>query len=149
MADTMQVDPKLGVRKGLVLEVVTPDRLVFNEPVEFFSLKGLGGDLGILPGHIPLFTGVKPCILRYKREGGQVGIITLMGGFLDVQPGKATVLADAAERGEDIDAARAKAAKDRAENKLSSEHEAGAQIALERAMLRIEAVNSLGSLVRR
>lgn len=130
------------------LEVVTPDRQVFSEPVEFFSLRGLGGELGVLPGHVPLFTGIKPCILHYRREGVE-GVITVMGGFLDVQPTKAIVLADAAERGEEIDELRAKQAKERAEMKISRENQVEAEVELQRALIRLKAVEMLGSRVRR
>lgn len=131
------------------LEVVTPDRQVFSQPVEFFSLRGLGGELGVLPGHVPLFTGVQPCILHYKHEGGQEGVMTVMGGFLDIQPSKAIVLADAAERGEEIDEMRARQAKERAEILAAKENQAEAQVALMRALLRLRAVELLGSRVRR
>lgn len=127
----------------ILLEVVTPDRLVFSEPVEFFSLRGGGGELGILPGHIPLFTTVAPGLLHYKVNG-QERVVTVMGGFLNVQPDRATVLADAAERGEEIDAARAKLAKEKAEALISKDNEASAAAALERAILRIKAVDLVG-----
>ena len=125
------------------LEVVTPDRQVFNLPVDFFSLRGMAGELGVLPGHIPLFTGVEPCLLHYKIEGKD-GVITVMGGFLDVQPTKATVLADAAERGEEIDEIRARQAKERAEIRVSKENEVGAEVYLQRALLRLRAVELVG-----
>jgi F-type H+-transporting ATPase subunit epsilon len=127
----------------ILLEVVTPDRLVFSEPVEFFSVRGGGGELGVLPGHIPLFTTVAPGLLHYKVNGVE-HIVTVLGGFLNVQPDKATVLADAAERGEEIDAARAKLAKERAEAQLSKVNEAVAQSALERALVRLRAVELVG-----
>ncbi|MDB5098685.1 MAG: atpC [Cyanobacteria bacterium RYN_339] len=128
------------------LEVVTPDRQVFSEQVEFFSLRGLGGELGVLPGHIPLFTGVQPGVLKYKRDGGGEGWITVMGGFLDVQPKKATVLADAAERGEEIDALRAQQAKERAEIRISRENQVDAEVDLKRALIRLKAVELAGKI---
>jgi F-type H+-transporting ATPase subunit epsilon len=128
------------------LEVVTPDRQVFNEQVEFFSLRGLGGELGVLPGHIPLFTGMAPGLLKYKLEGGKEGVITIMGGFLDVQPKKATVLADIAERGEEIDALRAQQAKERAEIRISRENQVEAEVDLKRALIRLRAVELAGKI---
>jgi F-type H+-transporting ATPase subunit epsilon len=128
------------------LEVVTPDRQVFNEQVEFFSLRGLGGELGILPGHVPLFTGMAPGVLKYKLEGGKEGVITVMGGFLDVQPKKATVLADIAERGEEIDALRAQQAKERAEIRVSRENQVDAEVDLKRALIRLRAVELAGKI---
>lgn len=134
--------------RTLRLEVVTPDRLVFSEDVDFFSLRGRGGELGILPGHIPLFTTLDSGLLHYK-QGGEDKVVTVMGGFLNVQPDKATVLADAAERGEEIDAARAKQAKERAEMAVSRQGEAAAEIALQRALLRLKAIDLVGNRVRR
>ena len=134
--------------RTIKLEVVTPDRLVFSEDVDFFSLRGRGGELGILPGHIPLFTALDAGLLHYKR-GGEDHVITVMGGFLNVQPDKATVLADAAERGEEIDAARAKQAKEKAEMQLSKVGEVQAEVALQRALLRLKAVDLVGNRVRR
>ena len=133
---------------SITLEVVTPYRQVFKEQVEFFSLRGMGGELGVLPGHIPLFTGVEPCILHYKQEGKE-GVITVMGGFLDVQPNKAIVLASSGERGDEIDVLRAKEAKERAEIQISKENQLEAEVSLQRALLRLKAVDMLGSLVRR
>lgn len=138
--------------KTFLLEVVTPDRKVFSEQVEFFSIRGAAGELGVLPGHIPLFTTISPGLLHYKLAGGKEGVITAMGGFLNVQPDKATVLADAAERGEDIDELRARAAKERAEAQASRENESQAELALQRAILRIKAfefVNSTMAVKRR
>lgn len=131
----------------ILLEVVTPDRLVFSEPVEFFSVKGLAGELGILPGHIPLFTGFNPGLLTYKQNGVEK-VVTVMGGFLNVQPDKATVLADAAERGDEIDEARARLAKERAEIALAKQHVASDEAALSRALVRLRAVELLSRSIR-
>ena len=131
--------------KTFLLEVVTPDRKVFSEEVEFFSIRGAAGELGVLAGHIPLFTTVAPGLLHYKQPGGKEGVITAMGGFLNVTPTKATVLADAAERGEDIDQLRAQAAKERAEAEKSRENDGLAEMALQRAILRIKAYEFMNS----
>lgn len=132
----------------ILLEVVAPDRRVFSEPVEFFSVRGGDGELGVLPGHIPLLTSLEPGLLHYKQNGKDY-VLTVMGGFLNIQPDKATVLAEAAERGEEIDAARAKLAKERAEMDISKQTQLGAEAALRRALLRLRAVELLGSGVRR
>ena len=78
----------------ILLEVVAPDRLVFSEPVEFFSVRGGGGELGVLPGHIPLLTSLEPGLLHYKQNG-QDHVLTVMGGFLNVQPDRAGPVGDA------------------------------------------------------
>jgi F-type H+-transporting ATPase subunit epsilon len=138
--------------KTFLLEVVTPDRKVFSEQVEFFSIRGAAGELGVLAGHIPLFTTIAPGLLHYKLPGGQEGVITAMGGFLNVQPDKATVLADAAERGEEIDQLRAQKAKEKAEMEMSRQNDSQQDLALQRAILRIKAyefVNSTSAVRRR
>ena len=100
------------------LEVVTPEREVVRESVAEVQLPGLSGYLGILPGHTPLLTelGIGPLI--YKKDS-QTGYIAVMGGFAEVLPERVTVLAEAAERSEEIDVARARADLAEAEKKLT------------------------------
>lgn len=102
---------------ALTLEVVTPEREVVRESVAEVQLPALSGYLGILPGHTPLLTemGIGP--LTYKKSSG-TGYVAVMGGFAEVLPERVTVLAEAAERSEDIDAARAQADLAEAEKKL-------------------------------
>jgi F-type H+-transporting ATPase subunit epsilon len=85
-------------------------------------------------------------VLKYKRDGGGEGVISVMGGFLDVQPKKATVLADAAERGEEIDTLRAQQAKERAEIRISRENQVDAEVDLKRALIRLKAVEMAGKV---
>ena len=93
---------------ALMLEVVTPDREVVRESVAEVQLPGLAGYLGILPRHTPLLTemGIGPLI--YKK-GGESGYVAVIGGFAEVLPERVTVLAEAAERSEEIDAGQARA----------------------------------------
>jgi F-type H+-transporting ATPase subunit epsilon len=102
-----------------MLEVVTPEREVVRESVAEVQLPGLSGYLGILPGHTPLLTelGIGP--LSYKK-GPESGYIAIIGGFAEVLPERVTVLAEAAERSEEIDAARARADLAEAEKKLAT-----------------------------
>jgi F-type H+-transporting ATPase subunit epsilon len=104
---------------ALNLEVVTPEREVVRESVAEVQLPGLSGYLGILPGHTPLLTelGIGPLV--YKK-GPQTGYVAVMGGFAEVLPGRVTVLAEAAERSDEIDVGKARAELAEAENKLSS-----------------------------
>jgi len=132
----------------IALEVVAPDRLVFSGLVDRFWLSGVDGDLGVLPGHAPLLTSLKPGLLHY-RVSGEDRVMTVMGGFLNVQARKATVLTDAAELGEEIDELRAQQAKGRAEAALSKFNETSSEIALQKAIVRLKAVNLLGGLSRR
>ena len=103
----------------LTLEVVTPEREVVRESVDEVQLPGLSGYLGILPGHTPLLTelGIGP--LTYKKGSG-TRYVAVLGGLAEVLPQHITVLAEAAERGEEIDAARARADLAEAEKKLAS-----------------------------
>ena len=101
----------------LKLEVVTPDRRLVDEAVDQVQMPGLNGYLGILPGHAPLLTELGPGELSYIH-GGQTQYLAVAWGFAEVLPDKVTILADAAERPEDIDVKRAQAAKAKAEEEL-------------------------------
>lgn len=102
-----------------MLEVVTPEREILRESVAEVQLPGLSGYLGILPGHTPLLTelGIGPLI--YKK-GSESRFIAVIGGFAEVLPERVTVLAEAAERSEEIDAGRARADLTEAEKKLAA-----------------------------
>ncbi|MCL6454652.1 MAG: F0F1 ATP synthase subunit epsilon [Alicyclobacillus sp.] len=126
-----------------LLEVVTPERIVYSGEVNMVSIKTGGGELGILPKHAPLAGTVKPCIVRVKVAGGE-GYIHVGAGFLEVLPERVTVLANVAELPEDIDVERAEAARQRAEQRLN-QHDSGtdvdrAEAALRRALARLEVV---------
>lgn len=104
---------------SLTLEVVTPEREVVRESVTEVQVPGLSGYLGILPGHTPLLTelGIGP--LTYKK-GATTGYIAIIGGLAEILPECVTILAEAAEKSEDIDAARARTDLAEAEKKLAS-----------------------------
>ncbi|HZP24122.1 MAG TPA: F0F1 ATP synthase subunit epsilon [Terriglobales bacterium] len=105
MADTLQ------------LQIVTPDKRLVSDDVEQVEMPGLNGYLGILPGHAPLLTELGPGELSYL-QGGKTSYLAVAWGFAEVLPDKVTILADAAERPEDIDVKRAQEAKARAEEAL-------------------------------
>ena len=124
------------------LEVVTAERLVLSEDVDMVVAPGIDGELGILPNHAPLMTMLQPGELRAKRSGEEFDLV-ITGGFLEVRPDRVIVLADAAERSDEIDIERAEAAKRRAEERLSQRHVDGldaarAEAALRRSMTRIK-----------
>ena len=104
---------------ALMLEVVTPDREVAHEPVAEIQLPGLAGYLGILPGHTPLLTELGIGTLSYRHEGKTV-YVAVIGGIAEVLPGRVIVLADAAERSEDINVERARADLAEAEKKMAN-----------------------------
>jgi F-type H+-transporting ATPase subunit epsilon len=102
----------------LRFEIVTAERIVHTDDVDMVIAPGIEGELGILPQHAPLLTFLKPGELRV-RKGNEETPIFVSGGFLEVQPDKVLVLADTAERAEEIDLARAEEARRRAEEALA------------------------------
>mgnify|MGYP001384022789 CR=1 FL=1 len=126
--------------KTLTVSVVTPDGQVLEDDYEMVVCKAETGELGILPGHIPLVAPLTISALRLKRDGEEQ-IVAISGGFIEVRPDKVTVLARSAEKAEDIDIERALAAKERAEKLLASKKnidELRARLALQRAINRIQ-----------
>jgi F-type H+-transporting ATPase subunit epsilon len=126
----------------LSVEIVTGERVVFSEDdVDMVIAPGSDGTLGILPSHAPLITTLASGALRVQKGGAEQTMV-IFGGFMEVTPYKVVVLADTAERAEDIDAARAQAARQSAEEALrnrSGEMEIQeAQAALRRATLRLQ-----------
>ncbi len=103
----------------LQLDIITPERGVLSEAVEAVTLPGLGGELGILPGHTPLISQLQTGVLSYT-QGGTVRRLHVSGGFVEVSDDRVAVLADLAERPEEIDAARARQERDQAEKLLGS-----------------------------
>jgi len=125
---------------GINLTVVTPARTLAREEVDKVQVPGLGGYLGLLPGHAPLFSELAVGELSYTREG-QTQSIALAKGFVEISNDKVRVLADVAEPAADIDLDRAKEALQRAEERISTGGAdldfTRAQAALARAATRI------------
>ena len=111
-------------------DIVSAEKEIFSGKVTMVVATGTLGELGILPGHTPLLTGIKPCTVRLKFEDGSEEPFFVSGGFLEVQPNVVTVLADAAERAADIDEAAAIEAQQEAQRAMS---EQAADIDLSRA----------------
>ncbi|UKS26086.1 F0F1 ATP synthase subunit epsilon [Paenibacillus sp. HWE-109] len=125
-----------------LLEIVTPERKVYAEQVNMISVKGVEGELGILPNHIPLVTPLKIAPITVKKQGSKDEIIAVNGGFMEVRKDKVVILAESAELPEQIDIDRAKAAKERAEKRLAETKQDNvdfkrAEAALQRAVNRI------------
>lgn len=125
---------------SLKLDIVTAERVVFSEDVDEVVAPGIEGQLGILPHHAPLMTILQSGELVVKR-GNEEDIMAISGGFLEVRPDRVIVLADSAERAEEIDTERAEAAKKRAEQRLAERtseiDEARVQASLRRAIARL------------
>jgi F-type H+-transporting ATPase subunit epsilon len=123
------------------VDVVTAERLVYSDDVDIVTAPGIEGELGILPHHASLMTILQPGELRI-RKGTEEFSLAVTGGFLEVQPDHITVLADAAEHADEIDIARAEAAKKRAEESLthrtSDVDTALAEGALRRSLTRLK-----------
>ena len=103
---------------GIMLDIVTAERVVYSEEVDIVVAPGIEGELGILPHHTPLMTTLQAGELQV-RQAGQEFSLAISGGFLEVRPDRIIVLADAAERAEEIDLARAEEAKLRAQERMA------------------------------
>lgn len=127
----------------ILLEVVSPQRMVYKEEVDSFTIPGTLGYLGILPNHAPIISSLNIGVLTIKKDGTE-DKIALNGGFLEVSHNKAVVLAETAELASDIDLKRAESAKERAELRLAKPKEKDdllrAEMALKRALTRIRTV---------
>ena len=132
------------------LEVVSPDQMVCSEDIAMLIVRSTGGELGILPRHAPLVTGLMPHAMRIKPEGGgEERLIAVSGGFMEVTPEKITVLANSAETAESIDVERARKGYRRAKERIEEFKRSGpeasridihrAEIALQRAIARLKA----------
>jgi len=135
MADTFQ------------LEIVTPDKLVVKDTAEEMQIPGKNGYMGILPGHAPLISELGVGQISY-RNGNETHYLCVAWGFAEILPDKVTILAETAERGEEVDCERAQKAKERAEKRLASGDAevdvARAQNALAKASNRLEAAAKEG-----
>lgn len=122
------------------LEIVTPERLVVNDTAEYIEIPGKSGYLGVLPGHAPLITELAVGAISYNNAG-QTKRLAVAWGFAEVLQNKVTILAETAEKAEEIDTARAEAAKKKAEaeiQKAGAEGNKDAQAALDRANTRLD-----------
>jgi F-type H+-transporting ATPase subunit epsilon len=127
----------------LHLEVVTAERKVFEDDVTMVVAPGIEGQLGILPHHAPLMTALTYGELQIQREGQEDIFIAIGGGFMEVGPQHVIILADSAERAEEIDLARAEEARQQAETTMAQARRedvdyAAAEAALRRSMIRMK-----------
>ena len=103
-------------------DIVSAEKQLFSGLVELVVAAGVEGDLGVMPGHAPLLTRLKPGPVRVKKQNGDEEVFYVSGGFLEVQPKLVTVLADTAERAQDMDGAQAEEAKQRAKEALEGKN---------------------------
>ncbi|MDO6387283.1 MULTISPECIES: F0F1 ATP synthase subunit epsilon [Uliginosibacterium] len=128
------------------VDVVSAEEEIFSGLAEIVSLPGESGDLGILPGHAPLLTRIRPGTVRIKLPNkSEEEVIFVAGGMLEVQPNLVTVLADTAIRGKDLDEAKAMEAKKRAEELMTARqgevNYAAAQAELAEAIAQLAAID--------
>ncbi|SDV48530.1 F0F1 ATP synthase subunit epsilon [Chitinasiproducens palmae] len=128
------------------VDVVSAEEQIFSGEAKFVALPGEAGELGILPGHTPLITRIRPGAVRIETESGEE-FVFVAGGILEVQPDAVTVLADTAIRGQDLDEAKAEQARRAAEEALSNTSSnieyAAAQAELAYAAAQIAAIQQL------
>ncbi|WP_062351575.1 F0F1 ATP synthase subunit epsilon [Bacillus kwashiorkori] len=127
--------------KTIDVSIVTPDGPVYDSEVEMVSTKAMSGELGILPGHVPMVAPLAIGAIRLKKDG-KTDLVAVSGGFLEVRPDKITILAQTAEKADEIDIDRAIRAKQRAEERLREQTQSNidfrrAELALRRALNRI------------
>jgi len=132
--------------KRLNLKIITPEKILVDEDVNSMASLTVDGEVGILPEHLPYMTALDIGVTRYRHDGKREYVATI-GGILQVEDNKVIILTDAADRGEEIDVPRARAAKERAEARLGTgvkdvDHDR-AQAALARAMARMKAATKM------
>ncbi len=137
--------------KSIRLEVITPERVVVGEDTQSIIVPGVQGYLGVLPGHTPMVASLRIGIVKYKQDGA-FRRVAVSGGFFEVAKNKAVILAETAERGEEVDVGRARAALERARKRMASRREgdidlARAEASLQRALTRLRAAGAASEKV--
>ena len=130
------------------LRIVTPERNLYDEDVDMVIMRATSGDIGFMYGHAPLTTTISYGMMRIIVDGGKELHATVFGGFAEVMPDHITILSDAAEWPDEIDPNRAREAKERAEERIRN-HESNvdakrAELALRRALVRLDVSNTGG-----
>ena len=140
--------------KTIQVEIVSSEKSLYSGEAAMIVAPGAGGELGILPGHAPLLTQIKPGVLKINMPNGEEEFVYVSGGILEVQPDKITVLADVAERGDALDESRVEAARAAAEEKLQGAEGKGmdyaaAQAELAQAVAQLQAIHKLRKKTKR
>jgi F-type H+-transporting ATPase subunit epsilon len=129
----------------LRLEIITAERLVYADDVDIVVAPGVEGQLGILPRHTPLMTALQPGEIMI-RKNGEATYLAVTGGFMEVMGNKVTILADACERSEEIDEARAQAAMESARSQLARRE---SDLELQRAVIAVRRAEARLNVARR
>lgn len=130
---------------NIKLEVVTPEKYVVSEEAQIVMAPGTLGEFGVLSGHTPFLTSLDVGKVRYRNTSGNEALVFVSGGFAEALPDRVTILAESAELGDQIDYERAKAAYERAQDRLNNQQNidtARARAALNRALARMKIVEN-------
>lgn len=131
----------------LMVDVVSTERSIFSGEARFVEVPGVQGELGVLPGHTPLLTGVRPGTVRIEAADGSETYLYIAGGFVEIQPDRVTVLADTAMRADSLDHARAERAREEAQARLEQQSGdidyAKAQAELAEAVAQLQAIRRM------
>jgi len=127
----------------ILLEVVTPEKSLIKDDAKEVTAPGEEGEFGVLPGHTPFMTVLKPGEIKYGGKEGSYKYLAVNDGFAEVMPDRVNILVESAERAEEIDIQRAEAARDRAEQRIKNADKeeidfARAEAALRRALTRLQ-----------
>jgi F-type H+-transporting ATPase subunit epsilon len=137
----------MALPTSIELQIVTPDRLILREQVDEVEIPGSEGYFGVLPGHTPLLASLAVGELWY-RKGTEKTYLSIAFGFAEVLPDRVTILARLAERADEIDPARAEAARQRAEERLAQQQSTvdyeRARVALLKSMTRLQVSARIG-----
>lgn len=125
-------------------EIVTPEKVVLKEEVQQITVPTKMGEITVLPNHIPLVASLQSGVIEIKKQNNSIDTMAVSGGFIEVLPDKVVILADTAERAGDIDEARAKEARQRAEESMKEKREevdfTAVQAKIAKEMARLKAV---------
>lgn len=121
------------------VELVSPERILYSGEADMVVARSAGGDIAFLPGHAPFLGTLGIGVVRVRTSVGHDEVAAVHGGFVEVRDNKVIILSDVAELASQIDVNRARAALERAEAKLRTEHDTEVEAALRRAHVRIEA----------
>jgi F-type H+-transporting ATPase subunit epsilon len=137
----------MALPTSIDLQIVTPERMLVHEPVDEVQVPGVNGYFGVLPGHTPLLAALSVGELWY-RKGTDKTYLSIVFGFAEVLPDRVTILAQLAERAEDIDVERAEAARKRASERLEEKSDVDferARVALTKSMTRLQVSSRIAS----
>ena len=137
----------MAIPSSIELQIVTPERMLVHEQVDEVEIPGADGYFGVLPGHTPLLAALSVGELWY-RKGQEKTYLSIAYGFAEVLPERVTILAQLAERAEDIDVERAEAARSRASERLGQKSEVDyerARMALMKSMTRLQVSSRIAS----